>query len=75
MGHFVEQAAGFRGEAAAEIGEEEVVAEVSGGEKAELHGGAVDCAWVAAAAEEEGGEVVVHFCVASAAQPPRSRKV
>lgn len=64
-GHFVEHAPRVREVAAGLVREEEVVAEVGGGEAAELDCGAVDGARVrvvvpAAAAEEEGGEVVVH---------------
>lgn len=77
-GHFVEHAPRVREVAAGLVREEEVVAEVGGGEAAELDCGAVDGARVrvvvpAAAAEEEGGEVVVHRgCLASAARTPRA---
>lgn len=59
-GHFVEQPAGVRGDGAAEVGMQKIVAEESGGNAAKLDGHAVDGVRMAAAAKE-GGEGVAHL--------------
>jgi len=59
-GHFVEQPAGMRGDGAAEVGMQKIVAEKSGGNAAKLDGHAVGGVRMAAAAKE-GGEGVAHW--------------
>ena len=59
VGHFVEQPAGVRGDRAAEVGMQKIVAKEGGGNVAKLDGHAVDGVRMAAIAKE-GCDGVAH---------------